>query len=79
MGWKSFEDLAENDYGSIWVERNREKIGMNRVWGRSAVFIKCWVNGVCPVNCVYVYLTLKRIFFLKAFRKFPRHRKVRNK
>jgi hypothetical protein len=30
MGWKSFEDLAENDYGSIWVERNREKIGMNR-------------------------------------------------
>jgi hypothetical protein len=42
-------------------------------------FIKHWVNGVRLITGAYVCLTLKHFFFsfffLKAFRKFPRHRK----
>jgi hypothetical protein len=42
-------------------------------------FIKRWVNGVRPASGAYVRLTLKMIFFFfKAFRKFPRQRRVRN-
>jgi hypothetical protein len=46
-------------------------------------FIKHWVNGVCLALGVYVCLTLKMIFFffcffLKDFRKFPKHIKVGN-
>jgi hypothetical protein len=52
---------------------------MNRIWGRSSVFIKRKVNSVRPVTGVYVCLTLIFFFFLKAFRKFPMHRKARNK
>jgi hypothetical protein len=28
---KILEDLAENHFGSVWFERKREKIEMNRV------------------------------------------------
>jgi hypothetical protein len=37
-----------------------------------------WVNGVRSASGAYIHLTLKMIFFFKAFRKFPRHRRFRN-
>jgi hypothetical protein len=58
-------DLAKNPFESVWVREKWEKMGMNRVWGRSTVFIKRCVNSLRPITGVYLRLTL--IFFLLLF------------